>query len=103
MERIPQQLENQLIKLIQMSNGRSFPLPLWIFGLLRMHGLEEEVKKIEECDIKFRTALTFYCCSQFATIFERIGLALFRYTCPFFPEGGPILAYQRRRRYLIVH
>jgi hypothetical protein len=96
---IPQQLENEIITIIRMSNGRSFPLPLWIFHLIEKdsHNLEE----IKECDIEFSTALTFMCFSWYtprSPIFRRIGLTLFRYTCPFFPEGGPILAYQRRRR-----
>jgi hypothetical protein len=93
---ILQQLENQIINIIRISNGRPFPLPLWIFDILERSG-SEEVKKIKECDIKFRTALAFYCCEWYEPNFRRIGLALFRYTCPLFPEG-PILAYQRRRR-----
>jgi hypothetical protein len=54
-----------------------------------------------ECDIKFRTALAFICChwyTPWSPIFRRIGLTLFRYTCPLLSEGDPIFAYQRRRR-----
>jgi hypothetical protein len=92
------QLENQIINIIQMSNGRSFPLPLWIFDILKRGQFEEEAKKIKKGDIKFSTALAFYYCSGRGHVFRRIGLALLRYACPFFPEGGPILAYQRGRR-----
>jgi hypothetical protein len=95
--RISQRLEDEIIKLIQISNGRQFPLPLWIFGRLKSGG-SKEVKRIKKRDVKFRTALTFYCSPWYKPIFRRIALTLFRNTCPFFPEGGPILAHQRGRR-----
>jgi hypothetical protein len=99
---IPQQLEDQIMNIIQLSNGRSFPFPLWIWKTLRWDLSEtirmEELWKIMEYDIKFSTALIFYSCSRHIPIYRRIAAALLRYTCPFFSEGGPILAYQRGRR-----
>jgi hypothetical protein len=91
------QLEDQIINIIRMSNGRPFPHPLWLLDFLQMGGSKERVKKIKECDIKFSTALAFYSCLWYNPIYRQIGLTLFRYTCPLFLKGGPDADY------LIVH
>jgi hypothetical protein len=96
--RIPRHLVCEMIEFIQMSNGRSLPLPLWLHERLNRESSVADVeKKIMPYGIRYRTAFAFLHFSWHQP-YHRLGLALFRYTCPILHDGGPILAYQRRRR-----
>jgi hypothetical protein len=89
------EITDEMIELIGMSNGRSFPIPLWLFEELESSGFMTLAMKH---GIQFRAAFAFHNYYSFkGTIDHQLSLALLRYTCPLLPEG-PLLAYQRRRR-----
>jgi hypothetical protein len=86
----PMNTEGDLIKMIQMSNGRRLPIPLLLL-LTVMRFNPRRLPTLMTSDNRYRTA---YVCNQ---KHPRLARALFRYTCPLLSEG-PLLAHQRRRR-----